>query len=110
MRVLLDNNVNHRFGDLLAGHEVIHARTLGWAELYNGDLISAAETNGFDVMITADKQMQYQQNIKDRTISIVVLNSVMIVLPEISQLAPQIQELLDNGPVSGSFTIVSPKV
>jgi predicted nuclease of predicted toxin-antitoxin system len=108
MRVLLDNNVNHRFGALLTGHDVIHARVLGWAELFNGELISKAESNGFDVMITGDKQMQYQQNLKDRSISIIVLNSVMIILDEISQLAPQVQDFLDSGPESGSFTVVSP--
>ncbi len=43
MRVLLDNNVDHRFGKLLTGHEAIHARQMGWADLYNGDLITAAE-------------------------------------------------------------------
>jgi predicted nuclease of predicted toxin-antitoxin system len=109
MRVLLDNNVNHRFGSLLIGHEVIHARALGWAELFNGDLISEAEAAGFQVMITADKQMQYQQNLRTRNISIIVLNSLMIVLADISHLAPQVQEILDAGPERGSFTVVSPK-
>ena len=59
MRVLLDNNVNHRFGALLREHEVVHARTMGWAELSNGTLIAAAEAAGFDVMVTADKNMRY---------------------------------------------------
>jgi ribosome maturation factor RimP len=86
MRVLLDNNVNHRFGAL----------------------ISAAETNGFEVMITADKQMQYQQNLRERAIAIIVLNSLMIVLEDISKLAPQVQQVLDSGPNAGSFIIVSP--
>jgi len=39
MRVLLDNNVNHRFARLISGHEVVHARSLGLRELHNGELI-----------------------------------------------------------------------
>ena len=58
MRILLDNNVNQRFASLLGDFDVTHARALGWGELLNGTLISAAEVAGFDVMITADKQMQ----------------------------------------------------
>ncbi len=109
MRVLLENNVNHRFGSLLIGHEVIHARTLGWAELFNGDLISAAESGGFEVLIIADKQMQYQQNIRARKISIVVLNCLYIVLAEISERAPQVQGILDLGAEPGAFIVVSPR-
>jgi hypothetical protein len=54
MRVLLDNNVNQRFAALVEGHEVVHARQLGWGELLNGKLISVAEDAAFEVMITAD--------------------------------------------------------
>jgi len=60
LRVLLDNNVDPRYGRLLHGHEVIHARKMGWAELENGNLIAVAEGAEFDVMVTGDKNMQYQ--------------------------------------------------
>ena len=61
MRVLLDNNVNYRFGRLLKGHEVVHVQDIGWDKLRNGELLAAADRDGFEVMITADKRMQYQQ-------------------------------------------------
>ena len=48
------------------------AQQMGWAELENGDLIRAAEGQ-FEVLITCDKNLGYQQNLKDRTITIVVL-------------------------------------
>jgi predicted nuclease of predicted toxin-antitoxin system len=70
MRVLLDHNVNPRFARLISGHEVIHAQRMGWQELLNGDRIAKAESSGFDALITADKNLQYQQSLKDRRISI----------------------------------------
>jgi predicted nuclease of predicted toxin-antitoxin system len=57
LRVLLDSNIDPRDARLLAGHEVSHARRMGWAELENGDLIAAAEGADFDVMVTGDKNM-----------------------------------------------------
>ena len=96
MRVLLDNNVDRRFARLLVGHEAVHARQVGWADLQNGDLIAAAEFSGFDVLITADKNMRYQQNLKDRTISIITLNSILVDFPGIQPLVPQVLAALEN--------------
>jgi predicted nuclease of predicted toxin-antitoxin system len=107
MRVLLDNNVNRRFSALIVGHYVRHVQDLGWEDMQNGDLIAAAEKAGFDAMITADKRMQYQQSLKDRKISIVVLNSRRIVFEDIAPLAPQVLALLENLP-EGSFVTVQP--
>jgi hypothetical protein len=45
----------------------------GWRELTNGDLLSAAERDGFDVMLTADTNLRYQQNLAIRRIAIVAL-------------------------------------
>ena len=107
MRILLDNNVNQRFAVLVEGHEVVHARQLGWGELLNGNLISAAEDASFDVMITADKQMQYQQNLTGRRIAIIVLNSVLLRWTDIEPLAPRVNELLRQGVEAGSFHIAT---
>jgi hypothetical protein len=55
------------------GHEVATAYELGWATLKNGELISAAETGQFDVLVTTDKNLRYQQNLSGRSLAIVVL-------------------------------------
>jgi len=107
MRVLLDNNVNQDFAKLIKGHQIKHARELGWAELENGELIDAAEAAGFDAMITADKQMQYQQALSHRRIGILVLDSRFIRWQDISPLAPKVQKELDRGVDQGSFIIIS---
>lgn len=107
MRILLDNNVNQRFAALVDGLEVVHARQLGWGELLNGNLIAAAEDAGFDVMITADKQMQYQQNLTGRKVAIIVLNSVLLRWSDIEPLAQIVNELLRQGVEAGSFHIAT---
>ncbi len=108
MRVLLDNNVNQRLAPLLVGLQVVHVRAVGLDKLQNGELISAAETMGFDALVTCDKNMSYQQNLTDRKIRILVLNSLRITLAHIAPLAPDAVEALKNSP-EGSFTIVQPK-
>jgi len=108
MRVLLDNNVNQRFARLLTGHEVVHSRKMGWEERYNGTLIQAAEDEGFSVVITADKQMRYQQNVSRWKISIIVLNSWRITWRQIQPLGTKVQAILDGPLASGSFIVVDP--
>jgi uncharacterized protein (DUF433 family) len=58
---------------ILFDNSVEEARARGWEELSNGDLIEAAEQAGFDVMVTTDKNIRYQQNLTARKIALVVL-------------------------------------
>ncbi len=55
---------------LLLGHEVETAYIRGWSQLVNGALISAAENDGFDLVITTDKGIRYQQNLSGRNIAL----------------------------------------
>jgi hypothetical protein len=59
----------------LTGHAVTEARDRGWDRLSNGDLLTEAERAGFDVLLTADKNIRYQQNLTTRKIAIVVLST-----------------------------------
>ena len=72
MRVLFDQNAPRPLARFLVNHQVIRAAELGWSELRNGDLLSAAEEGGFDLFVTADRNLAYQQNLKDRKLAIVV--------------------------------------
>lgn len=105
MRILLDNNLDHRFGRLLAGHEVVHARRRGWQELRNGDLVAVAERAGFEVLITGDKNMRYQQNLSTRRISILTLGTRLITLIDIAPLVPEILRVLESLPEGAFVTI-----
>jgi hypothetical protein len=71
--ILFDNNVPRGLARALIAHTVTEARERGWALLKNGDLIKAGEAAGFDVFVTADKNIRYQQNHMVRTIAMVVL-------------------------------------
>jgi len=73
--ILLDNGVPRGLARFLNSHVVEEARSRGWEELANGDLIEAAERAGFDVIVTADKNIRYQQNLRTRRISLIVLGN-----------------------------------
>ena len=74
MLVLFDNGTPRTLARyLIDRHTVTEARARGWEELENGDLLREAEAAGFEVLITTDKNLSYQQNLKGRRIAIVVL-------------------------------------
>ena len=72
-RVLLDEGVPIGVRSLVAGFAVDSAAELGWAGLANGNLIAAAEQAGYHVMITADQNIGYQQNLTGRRLALIVL-------------------------------------
>jgi hypothetical protein len=73
MLILFDNGTPRGLSRFLTGHSVEEARARGWEELSNGDLIDAAELAGFEVIVTTDKNIRYQQNLGTRKITLVVL-------------------------------------
>ena len=73
MRVLLDQGTPVPVRRHLQHHTVRTASQQGWATLGNGELLAAAEALGFDVFITTDKNLRYQQNLSRRRIAIVVV-------------------------------------
>lgn len=75
MRILLDHNVPAPLRYWLIGHRVETAYERGWAELTNGDLLGSAEKAGFDVLITTDKGIRYQQNLAGRRLALVLLST-----------------------------------
>ena|SRR5579884_3566349 len=106
MRGLLDNCVDHRFARLISGHQIVHARDRGWHELSNGALLAAAESAGFDVLVTVDKNIRFQQDFSRRTISLITLDSLLVSLAHIAPLAPALQEQLDKGIPPGSVIVI----
>jgi hypothetical protein len=73
MRVLFDQATPVPIRPHLEGHEVRTAAQQGWDTLKNGELLAVAEAAGFDVLLTTDKNIRYQQNLSDRKIAVVVL-------------------------------------
>jgi predicted nuclease of predicted toxin-antitoxin system len=72
MRILLDESVPSRFGALLVGHSTTTVQRRGWASVKNGKLLALAAEE-FDVLLTADKGMEYQQNLATLPVSILIV-------------------------------------
>jgi hypothetical protein len=75
MLILFDHGVPAPLLPYLIGHTVVKARDRGWDTLSNGELLAEAERAGFDVFVTADKNIRYQQNLADRKIAVLVLST-----------------------------------
>jgi hypothetical protein len=73
MRVLFDPATPVPIRPFLKGHHVRTAAQEGWGNLSNGDLLDAAEAAGFDVFLTTDKNLRYQQNLAGRKLRIIVI-------------------------------------
>jgi hypothetical protein len=76
VKVLLDENLDHRLRNHLGSHEVFTANYMGWDGFKNGRLLQAAEGDGFDVLVTGDQPLSYEQNLSGRRLAIVVLSTV----------------------------------
>ena len=75
MRLLFDQGTPVPLRRHLADHSVDTAADKGWSDLDNGDLIEKAEADGYEVLITTDQNMRYQQNLRGRRLAVVVLLS-----------------------------------
>jgi hypothetical protein len=73
MLILFDQGTPVGIRDSLHGHVIKTAQEQGWNRLLNGELLREAEEAGFDVLLTTDKNLVYQQNLSERKIAIVVL-------------------------------------
>jgi hypothetical protein len=72
MHILFDQGTPAPLRQSLTGHEVATAYERGWSNLDNGDLLAAAEDAGFDLFITTDQNLRYQQNLAARRLSVLV--------------------------------------
>ncbi len=75
MKLLFDQGTPAPLRRYLHPHSVDTAAELGWSRLENGDLISEAEAAGYDLLVTTDTNLRYQQNLGNRRIGIVVLRN-----------------------------------
>jgi hypothetical protein len=75
MRILFDHGTPAPLIPFLQGHTVTKAKDAGWDQLVNGELLKSAEEAGFEVLLTTDKNIAAQQNLRSRVIAIVVLGN-----------------------------------
>ena len=103
MRILFDNGVPKRVADCLTEHEITYARQIGWHQLKNGELIEQCERAGYNVLLSTDKNMRYQQNLTGRILAIVILGNQQWpdVRPHLDRIAAAV-----NAATPGSYTEV----
>jgi predicted nuclease of predicted toxin-antitoxin system len=96
MRILLDESLPHDLVALIHGHEVSTVSDEGWKSVKNGKLLALAATK-FDVFITADRNLEFQQNLAKLPLAVVVLvarkNRVQDLEPLLAELAATLKEL-----------------
>ena len=104
MLVLFDNGTPRTLARFLIDqHTVTEVRSRGWSELENGDLLNEAEPAGFEVLVTTDKNIGYQQNLSGRKMAIVVLGNGRwsLIEPHVAQVIAAV-----NAATPGSYTEV----
>jgi hypothetical protein len=74
-RILLDESTPAGLARLLGGFDVKTVPEMGWAGISNGQLLNEAEQAGFDVLLTADQNLRWQQRLANRKIGVVVLST-----------------------------------
>ena len=100
MRVLFDQGTPDPLRESLTPHRVSTAYERGWSKLRNGELLDSAEREAYEVLVTTDTSLKYQQNLTDRRIGIVVLLSTS--WPRIHRVIPSVVAAIDEA-VPGSY-------
>ena len=93
MTILLDHCLPKRLRRFLPGHHVTTTREMRWEEIRNGELLSLAEEQ-FEVFLTIDKGIKYQQNMTGRTIAVITLRAKSNQIETLTPLMPRVLALL----------------
>jgi predicted nuclease of predicted toxin-antitoxin system len=97
MRILLDESLPHDLAPLIAGHQASTVHAEGWSSIKNGKLLALAATK-FDAFITADRNLEFQQNLAKLPIAVVVLMARKNRIQEIEPLLPELARVLNHLP------------
>ncbi len=96
MKILLDENLPHELRHLIVGHDVFTVKYMGWKGVKNGVLLAQAAASDFDVMITMDTGVPYQQNVSTLPLSVVVLRALSTDIDDLRPLVPQLYDTLNK--------------
>lgn len=96
MKILFDQGTPVPLRTYLSEHAVDTAYEQGWSDLQNGDLLQVAENDAYDVFVTTDQNLKYQQNLADRRLAILVLltTSWPIIKPHSTEICRVIERLV----------------
>ena len=95
MRILLDESLPRDLAPLIVGHDVVTVPAAGWSSIKNGELLARAAAQ-FDVFLTADRNIEFQQNLKSLPIAIVVFRARNNRVQVLEPLVPELLQLLNH--------------
>jgi len=96
VRVLLDEQLPRHFARDLTGHTVRTVQQEGWAGLKNGVLLQRAEERGFEVFVTADQNLEFQQALSRTRLGVIVLAARSIALEDLRPLVPAVLHAIET--------------
>ena len=105
MKLILDECIDRRLAKEFVGYEVKTVPQMGWAGIKNGQLLALVEAE-FDVFITVDRNLSFQQNLPQFNIAVVVLQASSNRLADLKPVVPNILAILAKV-VKGQATVVS---
>ncbi|HEY4198307.1 MAG TPA: DUF5615 family PIN-like protein [Mucilaginibacter sp.] len=108
MKLLLDENLPKRLKIDFAEHETYTVRDMGWNGIKNGQLMELILKNGFDALLTFDKNLQHQQNFEKYTVTVFVLTATINTYSELSKLTQKVKEHLKRKVLKPGPIIISP--
>jgi hypothetical protein len=106
VRILLDEQLPRQLAPYLKGHDARTVKQQGWVGLKNGALLRETATAGFDVFLTSDQNIEFQQNLKKADLFIVVLVALTNKLEDLLPLVPSVLAVLKH-PAPGRLVRVT---
>ena len=108
MKILLDECIDRRLAKEIGGHEVVTVPQAGWAGIQNGELLRLAHAQ-FDVFVTVDRNLSFQQHLPQFTIAVIVLQAPTNRLKDLRPLIPQLPHMVLSAP-KGQVSLVGEKL
>jgi hypothetical protein len=105
VRVLLDEQLPRQLSPYLVGYEVRTVQQEGWAGLKNGELLKQARTSGFEILLTGDQNLEFQQNLESSGLFVVILVAASNALEDLLRVVPAALEAMSS-PVPGQYVRV----
>jgi hypothetical protein len=96
MRLLLDENLPHPLRHEISGHDCRTVAYMGWAGIENGELLKRAASAGFDALLTKDQGLEFELNLVDLPVAVVILHAPSNKLVDIRPLLPALLQALTN--------------
>jgi predicted nuclease of predicted toxin-antitoxin system len=105
MRILIDECVPKRLARQFLDHEAVTVAEAGWSGKKNGELLKLMVTSGYEIFVTLDQNLQYQQNLQDANIAVIILAAASSRYDDLLPLIPSTLKVLALA-VSGKIYII----